>query len=231
MQFENLPKPLATFIKSTLKNLTVPMDYDKAYGAQCVDLIRYYLAFLGLNQISTKPSGGAADLCRNCPLSMKITGIRSANPGDIFVMARSSKLRFGHTGIVLSHPDANGMVETLEANWDAKAKNPPRILRKNIASFSCLIRPPKLSSPRSNTANQLVSGETKVALWKALRLANIRSKPTVSSPITGSRLLLPGNIFRGYADTFTGQSVRGNAKWVKSLKGNFIWSGNLIKIK
>lgn len=80
---------LQVFVKNILKNFTISIDFDRAYGSQCVDLIRYWLSFLALSQISTKPSGGAADLIKNTPANMKVLNVSNPQPGDIFVMPKS----------------------------------------------------------------------------------------------------------------------------------------------
>lgn len=54
----------------------------------------------------------------------------------------------------------------------------------------------------------------------------VRSAPKLSAPLAGSRVLYPGNVFTGVA-VVTGDNVGGNNKWVKSSKGNYVWSGNL----
>lgn len=56
--------------------------------------------------------------------------------------------------------------------------------------------------------------------------ANVRSQPKLSAPLSGSRSLKKGDRFTGVA-VVAGDSVRGNNKWVKSSKGNYVWTGNL----
>lgn len=56
--------------------------------------------------------------------------------------------------------------------------------------------------------------------------ANVRSQPKISAPLSGSKTLKVGDKFDGVA-VVTGDSVKGNNKWVKSAKGNYVWSGNL----
>lgn len=56
--------------------------------------------------------------------------------------------------------------------------------------------------------------------------ANVRSQPRLSAPLSGSRTLSPGDVFRG-VELVEGDTVSGNNKWVKSWKGNYVWTGNL----
>ena len=59
-----------------------------------------------------------------------------------------------------------------------------------------------------------------------LRTCYVRSQPKLSAPLAGSRILYPGDRFAGVA-VVKGDSVGGNNNWVKSSKGNYVWSGNL----
>jgi hypothetical protein len=56
--------------------------------------------------------------------------------------------------------------------------------------------------------------------------ANVRSQPKVSAQLSGSKTLKVGETFTG-VELVNGDSVGGNNRWVKSSKGNFVWSGNL----
>jgi len=58
------------------------------------------------------------------------------------------------------------------------------------------------------------------------RTAYVRSQPKTSAPLAGSQILYTSTTFTG-VDVVAGDTVSGNNKWVKSIKGNFIWSGNL----
>jgi len=53
---------------------------------------------------------------------------------------------------------------------------------------------------------------------------NVRTKPTSSSPIGGSRILYKTNSFR-YVEAVQGENVRGVSTWLKSEFGNYVWAG------
>jgi hypothetical protein len=55
--------------------------------------------------------------------------------------------------------------------------------------------------------------------------ANVRSKPKLSAPLSGSKSLVKGDKFTSVG-LVKGDSVSGNNKWHKSNKGNYVWSGN-----
>lgn len=57
-------------------------------------------------------------------------------------------------------------------------------------------------------------------------VANVRSAPNTTAPLSGSRRLQPGQWF-DYVAKVQGQNVSGNNIWYKSTKGNFVWSGNV----
>lgn len=58
-----------------------------------------------------------------------------------------------------------------------------------------------------------------------LRTGYVRSQPRLSAPLSGSRILYPGDTFTGVA-VVEGDMVSGINKWIKSSKGNYFWSGN-----
>ncbi|MBQ7537737.1 MAG: CHAP domain-containing protein [Treponema sp.] len=92
------------------KNTGKKVDYDGAYGAQCVDLFRQYVKdVLNIPEHtgSCSTSGGAKDLFLDyakMPLEkkyfIKITN-KSFIPGDVAVWDESEKNKYGHVAIVL----------------------------------------------------------------------------------------------------------------------------------
>ncbi len=56
--------------------------------------------------------------------------------------------------------------------------------------------------------------------------ANVRSQPRLSAPLAGSKTLKAGDTFVG-SELVEGDSVRGNNKWVRSSKGNYVHTINL----
>jgi len=54
---------------------------------------------------------------------------------------------------------------------------------------------------------------------------NVRSKPNLSAPLSGSKKLNKGQTFISVG-LVAGTNVSGNNKWHKSQFGNYVWSGN-----
>lgn len=94
---------LEEFIK---KNTGKKIDYDKRYGAQCVDLFRQYCQDV-LCIPHTGGVEGAKDLLINYEKMekekryfSKITGT-SFIPGDVAIWADSSTNKYGHVAIIV----------------------------------------------------------------------------------------------------------------------------------
>lgn len=82
------------------------LDYDGVYGAQCVDLIKYYYKYLGVQP----QRGNGCDYAHN-PLPANWVRIPYhkgfvAQPGDIAVWTRTSSA-YGHVAIVVSATSNN----------------------------------------------------------------------------------------------------------------------------
>ena len=77
------------------------LDQDGVYGAQCVDLIRYYYQFLGVSPVS----GNGCDYAKNSLPSgwqrIKIYNGFIPQPGDIAVWTYASSA-YGHVAIITS---------------------------------------------------------------------------------------------------------------------------------
>ena len=52
----------------------------------------------------------------------------------------------------------------------------------------------------------------------------VRSAPNTSAPLAGSQRLSRGTVV-GYTAVVGGQSVGGNGVWLRSVRGNYFWSG------
>ena len=94
---------LEEFVK---KNTGKKVDYDKRYGAQCVDLFRQYCQDV-LCIPHTGGVEGAKDLFINYEKMekekqyfSKITGT-SFIPGDVAIWAESSTNKYGHVAIIV----------------------------------------------------------------------------------------------------------------------------------
>ena len=73
------------------------LDYDGVYGAQCVDLIKYYYAYLGC---ASYARGNGCDYATNALPSgwVRYQGAQP-QPGDILVYAGNSSNPYGHVAI------------------------------------------------------------------------------------------------------------------------------------
>ncbi|MCQ4022703.1 MULTISPECIES: lectin-like protein [unclassified Ruminococcus] len=120
------------------------LDYDKEYGAQCVDLIAYYYNYLG----TTTPGGNACDYTKNkLPSGWKriknYSGFKP-QPGDIVVWDSyakpdqySSTGIYGHIGIVTSGNSSK--FNTIEQNISG---SPCKACSGRLTSnATCFIRP------------------------------------------------------------------------------------------
>lgn len=98
------------------------IDYDGAYGVQCVDFFNYYLKnFWGYsNPISMYPVSYAYQIFNyNQPSGwQKISGNSSFRTGDIVVWSNAIGHGCGHVGVIYSS-DSSG-VKVAHENWGAK---------------------------------------------------------------------------------------------------------------
>lgn len=107
---------LEEFVK---KYLGTKVDYDHAYGAQCVDLFRQYAKEgLGIKE-HTGPcatSGGAKDLFLDydkMPIEKKYFSRskgKSYLPGDVLIWDKTDKNQYGHVAIFLAYLGKNGLL-------------------------------------------------------------------------------------------------------------------------
>ncbi len=73
------------------------LDYDGVYGAQCVDLIKYYYAYLGC---ASYARGNGCDYATNAlPSGWARYQGAQPQPGDILVYAGNSSNPYGHVAI------------------------------------------------------------------------------------------------------------------------------------
>lgn len=97
---------LVAFVNTYLRQ---KIDFDGAYGAQCVDLFRKYCVDVLDIQEHTGAVEGAADLWRNyqnLPKEKKYFSRTSSNtkaePGYVAIWDRSPTNQYGHVAIVLA---------------------------------------------------------------------------------------------------------------------------------
>lgn len=130
------------------------LDYDGAYGAQCVDLIKYYYAYLGV----TPAHGNGCDYATN-PLPDGWQRLQGAapEPGDILVYSGSSSNPAGHVAIYesdYSHYNQNvsGKQWVVKCTWHYAAYEPYwGVIRPNFSGGGS-------GGDTSNTYKAYVSG-------------------------------------------------------------------------
>ncbi len=83
------------------------VDFDGAYGYQCVDLFRQYCKDV-LNVKQCPPVDGAKDLINN-PGELKVTHDSYA-PGDVLIYDATASNPYGHVCILVSLLDSDTFV-------------------------------------------------------------------------------------------------------------------------
>ena len=121
------------------------LDYDKVYGAQCVDLVHYYYAYFGKASYAT---GNGCDFVNN-KLPDGWTRIKNTpdfvpQPGDIAVWGKELS-QYGHVAIILS-ADAHSFV-SMDQNWPRGSAC--KKVTHNYNKFWGVIRP-NFSEPPSD---------------------------------------------------------------------------------
>lgn len=131
------------------------LDYDKVYGAQCVDLVHYYYAYFGKASYAT---GNGCDFVNN-KLPDGWTRIKNTpdfvpQSGDIAVWGKELS-QYGHVAIILS-ADAHSFV-SMDQNWPRGSAC--KKVTHNYNKFWGVIRP-NFSEPPSNPVT------TTPSIWK-----------------------------------------------------------------
>lgn len=131
------------------------LDYDKVYGAQCVDLVHYYYAYFGKASYAT---GNGCDFVNNkLPdgwTRIKNTADFVPQPGDIAVWGKELS-QYGHVAIILS-ADAHSFV-SMDQNWPRGSAC--KKVTHNYNKFWGVIRP-NFSEPPSDPVT------TTPSIWK-----------------------------------------------------------------
>lgn len=200
------------------------IDFDGAYGNQCVDLFRFFNKEV-LEIAQPKGVNGAKDFWGNYANDPnlynnfdKIANTPSFVPqfGDIAIFNNGTH---GHISIC-NGKGTTSRFESFDQNYPTNSAC--HIQSHNYKEFYGVLRPKnqsKLSAP--------VSTNFTVRVDKAI--ANVRSKPNSQSALAGSKQLEKGNTFVAVG-TVVGENVSGNNIWYQSAKGNFVWSGDLTRI-
>ena len=135
------------------------LDYDGAYGAQCVDLIKYYYAYFGK---ASYAKGNGCDYVSNALpdgwTRIKNTADFVPEPGDIAVWGTELS-KYGHVAIILSANTSSFV--SMDQNWPSGS--PCKQVTHTYSKFWGVIRPNFTSSgggSTSHTVNNSYSGFT-----------------------------------------------------------------------
>lgn len=127
------------------KYIKTKVDFDKAYGAQCVDLFRQYCNDV-LQIPHTGAVEGAKDLFINyyaLPKEQKyfdiIANVYDVKVGDVAVWGQTNNNKFGHVAIIV------GMIENnfLVFEQDGFKQDGAKLSRRNRNNLLGYLRPKK----------------------------------------------------------------------------------------
>ena len=132
-----------TFEQFITKYCGKKVDYDKVYGAQCVDLFRQYCQDV-LNIPHTGSVDGAKDLYekyQELPVEQKyfVPLIRSAEPefGYVAVWGSTPMNRYGHVALVLAKLNDSTL---LVFEQDGYAQDGAKIVKRNLNNLLGYLR-------------------------------------------------------------------------------------------
>jgi len=202
------------------------VDYDGAYGGQCVDLFRYFnKEVLGIAQ--PKGVNGAKDFWNNYDKDanlfnnfdrIKNTPTFVPQLGDVAIWGNGT---YGHIAICTGKGDVKTF-ESFDQNYPTGSAC--HYQTHNYSGFLGVFRP--------KAQDKIAVAEFKVRVDKECG-AYVRKEPNRQSatvPQPGNQKYLnPGDEFWAVG-TVEGESVNGNNLWYKSRKGNYVHSRGLTKI-
>lgn len=167
------------------------LDYDGMYGAQCVDLIKYYYEYLGHGNYAM---GNACNYASNNLPSGWTRVYGNYQPGDIAVWkvnhscSTCTTSSFGHVGIITS-ADSVGF-NAVNQNFNSKVDGVSSCSQNwfRISALQCAIRPDFSSSSSAGSGNSSVSAgisyEFARAAWTDTRNAVLEGKVLNPSRLT-----------------------------------------------
>ncbi|MDD4375490.1 MAG: CHAP domain-containing protein [Clostridia bacterium] len=199
------------------------VDFDRAYGAQCVDLFRFFnREVLEINQ--PKPVEGAKDFWSRYSYDVnlysnfeKISNTLTFVPkeGDVAVWNMG---KYGHIAMCTGVGDTKKF-EAFGQNYPAGSAC--KKVTFNYSNFLGILRPKAQDKIKSKAHTFWVMVEKKAA--------NVRKQPSLKAALSGSKVLYKGDKFEAVG-IVNGDSVSGNNKWYHSKVGNYVWSGGLKTI-
>ena len=205
------------------------VDWDKAYGAQCVDLFRYFCSEV-LEISQPKAVKGAKDFWGNYSSDAilksnfdKIANTPTFKPqfGDIAVFYNGT---YGHISICTGK-GTTSKFESFDQNYPTGSAC--HFEQHDYKTFYGVLRPKnqsKLIAPVQSEFNVRVDKD------KAVVRTTPYSVPDNNRvPQPNNLTLVKGNTFVAVG-TVIGEAINGNNVWYLSKQGNFVWSGGLAKI-
>lgn len=203
------------------------IDFDGAYGGQCVDLFRQFnKEVLGIAQ--PKGVNGAKDFWNNYSKDAnlynnftRISNTPSFVPieGDVMVWGNGT---YGHIAICTGEGDVN-YFNSFDQNYPTGSAC--KVVKHNYSNVLGVLRP--------KAQNKIKAPSTFWCRVDKACGANVRKEPNTKS----ATVMQPGNqkyLNKGdkfeCVDLVTGENVNGNNKWYKSKKGNYVHSNGITKI-
>lgn len=187
---------------------------SNSYVGQCVSLVQQLLD--KVFGIPFKARGNAKDWANNADVLSHFNKLPVGTkliPGDILVYGANYGEGYGHIGFI----DCNGKFfdqNGVKSEYTGYRDRP-------FINYICVLR---CKTP-FKTGNEISTFTVRVD--KAV--ANVRCQPNSQSALAGSQKLYKGDTFQTIG-TVIGENVLGNDVWYKSIKGNYIWSGGLVRV-
>lgn len=183
-----------------------PGKGNGSYPGQCVSAVQCYLYYV--HNVEYASRGNAKDF-----VPPGFVRVSSYKPGDIIRYGSNYGGGYGHIGLIDdtgAFLDQNGAV-VLTVHRQSKPFSGINAIFRPTKKFN--VKTPKPAKPK-------YPRKVTVTIPKL----NVRSKPTTSAPLAGSKTLNKGDVFTSVG-LVKGQKVGTNDKWHKSTKGNYAWSG------
>ncbi|MDR1628667.1 MAG: RICIN domain-containing protein [Oscillospiraceae bacterium] len=215
------------------------LDYDGAYGAQCVDLILYYYKHIGVS-----PVGGNAEAYRYNTLPsgwQRITYYDGfiPQPGDIIVQGPAvggSDWQYGHVQIALSATAYQRIVIEQGAGFGYKV-----VKNTTSSAYSCVIRPkfentpaapPSYPTPPPGFTDVTISFAY-MSITKTIYIKSIQAggKYAYNSDPTGTGNILFLSNSKGKAEEFTVYPYTVNGVWTGDVTLNSAANGAWLKAR
>lgn len=121
------------------------VDYDKAYGAQCVDLFRQYILDVLGHKKHTGAVSGAKDLFLKydeLPEEQKVFDrikTRAPKPGDVCIWGATTKNQYGHVAVCLGADKTNIVV----FDQDGFKQDGAKVMTRSSVNMLGVLRPKK----------------------------------------------------------------------------------------